>query len=95
MLKKTHVLTAEKKKKKRSHCTFAQTFCEKLNQTVETQQRSAHWKSKSSPWLKNSPGQVRSNVKTIFIVFFDCLVLVIMSSHLKNQDLQMTVLWHL
>jgi len=39
--------------------------------------------------------QGRSNVKTIFIVFFDYLYLVIMSSHLKNQDLHLTVLWHL
>ena len=81
--------------KKRTHCSFAQTFCEKLNQTVETQQRSSHWKSKSSPWLKNSSGQGRSNVKTIFIVFFDCLGLVIMSSHPKNQDLHLTGLWRL
>lgn len=52
-------------------------------------------KSKSSSWLKNSSGQGRSNVETIFIVLFDCLGLVILSWHLRNQDLHLTVLWHL
>ena len=65
---------------------------------LETKQVSSQWKTASSPWLKKA-WQVKSNVKTMLIAFFDIDGLVhheyVPRGQTVNKEFYRTVLQHL
>jgi hypothetical protein len=92
-----HVLAAEREREREReptahlHRPFAKSWTRRSKRGsdlhIVSQNHLHSWKT--------ARGRVDRMWRPFFIVSFDCLGLVIMSSHLRNQDFYLTVLWSL